>query len=605
MSRSISKWLSGLVALTLMLGMLPMMGAGQSYAQGGSRTFPETGKTVKGRFLEYWNANGGIPQQGYPISDEMQEKNDTDGKTYTVQYFERAIFEMHPENKAPYDVLLSLAGVFSFKKYHPNGVPDQKPSTDNPLKFDAKFTTHVIGGKFRAYWEKNGGLAQQGYPLTDEFQERNLANGKTYTVQYFERAVFELHPENQAPFDVLLSLLGRFEHNRKHSPAGAPITVGLLTDVSGLLAIYGPMIERGFALGLEYATDGTNKVMGHEIKVVVKDTGSDVAKGTSAARELIEKEGAKLLVGAPNSAVALAVSSLAAQNKIPFIAVAAGSPDLTGAAFNPYTFRAGRTSVQDALTLGAAALGMGKKFVQLAPDSAFGHGSANAFYGIIKGGGGTFPINDTAEGAGAVFVPQDATDFTPYVNQLLDSKAEVAVVTWSGAGFTQLFKAMTQLGVFDQMAVATGFGDNQTLKAGYQDVVGSSGLGIYHYTMWDNPVNNWLVQHHKAKYNSPPDLFTGEGFLAAQMIVKALEATSGDAGADKIIAALEGMKLDGPKNFYTIRASDHVLLQEMLLMKLKNVTDPDYKFFELVKRFTPEQTAPPCAVPASLNRCSK
>jgi branched-chain amino acid transport system substrate-binding protein len=89
------------------------------------------------------------------------------------------------------------------------------------------------------------------------------------------------------------------------------------------------------------------------------------------------------------------------------------------------------------------------------------------------------------------------------------------------------------------------------------------------------------------------------------MVVKALEATGGDVGADKMIAAWEGMKLDGPKNFYTIRASDHVLLQEMLLMKLKNVTDPDYKFFELVKRFTPEQTAPPCAVPASLNRCSK
>jgi|GEM_PF-328654 len=604
MFKSTTKWLSTFVALTLMLGMLPMLGAGQSYAQGGSRTFPETGQTVKGRFLQYWEQNGGLPQQGFPISAEMQEKSDTDGKNYTTQYFERAVFEAHPDNKQPFDVLLSLLGVFSFKRYHPNGVPDQKASTDNPFKFTQ--TGKTIGGKFRTYWEKNGGLAQQGYPITDEFQERNLTDGKTYTVQYFERAVFELHPENAGkPSEVLLSLLGRFEHNRKHSAAGAPITVGLLTDVSGLLAIYGPMIERGFALGLEYATDGTNKVMGHEIKVVTKDTGSDVAKGTSAARELIEKEGAKLLVGAPNSGVALAVSSLAAENKTPFIAVAAGSPDLTGAAFNPYTFRAGRTSVQDALTLGAAALGMGKKFVQLAPDSAFGRGSAGAFYSIIKAGGGTFPINDTTEGAGAVFVPQNATDFTPYVNQLLDSKAEVAVVTWSGAGFTQLFKAMTQLGVFDQMAVATGFGDNQTLKAGYQDVVGSVGLGIYHYTMWDNTVNNWMIQHHKAKYNSPPDLFTGEGFLAAQMIVKALEATGGDVGADKMIAALEGMRLDGPKNFYTIRASDHVLLQEMLLMKLKNVTDPDFKFFELVKRFTPEQTAPPCAVPAAMNRCNK
>lgn len=54
-------------------------------AQTGQRTFVETGKTVQGRFLEYWDANGGLAQQGFPISDEMQERSDTDGKTYKVQ----------------------------------------------------------------------------------------------------------------------------------------------------------------------------------------------------------------------------------------------------------------------------------------------------------------------------------------------------------------------------------------------------------------------------------------------------------------------------------------------------------------------------------------
>jgi hypothetical protein len=47
-----------------------------------------------------------------------------------------------------------------------------------------------------------------GYPISDELQER-AEDGKTYWVQYFERARFEFHPENPAPFNVLLSLLGR------------------------------------------------------------------------------------------------------------------------------------------------------------------------------------------------------------------------------------------------------------------------------------------------------------------------------------------------------------------------------------------------------------
>src|SRR3954449_12403587 len=94
-----------------------------------SRFFPQTGKTVEGRFLDYWNSHGGVMQQGYPISDEMQEQSETDGRTYTVQYFERAVFELHPENAAPYDVLLSLIGASQYERKYPPGAPSQQPDT--------------------------------------------------------------------------------------------------------------------------------------------------------------------------------------------------------------------------------------------------------------------------------------------------------------------------------------------------------------------------------------------------------------------------------------------------------------------------------------------
>ncbi|MEO5952271.1 MAG: hypothetical protein ABIQ44_07390, partial [Chloroflexia bacterium] len=48
----------------------------QAVPGSGTKTFPETGKTVTGLFLDYWNSNGGLAQQGYPISDAMQEKSD-------------------------------------------------------------------------------------------------------------------------------------------------------------------------------------------------------------------------------------------------------------------------------------------------------------------------------------------------------------------------------------------------------------------------------------------------------------------------------------------------------------------------------------------------
>src|SRR6516164_8541223 len=68
-------------------------------AQSDCQTFPATGQTVCGKFLQYWNTHGGLAQQGYPISSTFQEQSDVDGKTYTVQYFERAQFESHPENQ--------------------------------------------------------------------------------------------------------------------------------------------------------------------------------------------------------------------------------------------------------------------------------------------------------------------------------------------------------------------------------------------------------------------------------------------------------------------------------------------------------------------------
>jgi maltose-binding protein MalE len=220
------KWLSVLAAGAMLAGTFAFMGGGSS-AQGTSRTFAETGKTVSGRFLEYWNANGGLAQQGYPITDQRQEVSDTDGKSYTVQYFERAVFELHPENKAPNDVLLSLLGNFLYKEKYPTGAPNQKVSTDGAQKFSQ--TNHSVGGKFLAYWNKNGGLAQQGYPISDEFQEKSDLDGKTYTVQYFERAVFELHPENQAPYDVLLSQLGTFRLKAKQSAIAYPAGSGQIT----------------------------------------------------------------------------------------------------------------------------------------------------------------------------------------------------------------------------------------------------------------------------------------------------------------------------------------------------------------------------------------
>ncbi|MGA7729783.1 MAG: hypothetical protein WCD37_00775 [Chloroflexia bacterium] len=196
-------------------GTLKPLAPPASLPGAGSRTFPETGMATTGLFLDYWNEHGGLAQQGYPISGVIGEVSDLDGKAYTVQYFERAVFEFHPEQADPqYKVLLSQLGTFQYKRKYPNGAPGQKANQANGQLFSE--TGHWVGGKFLDYWRAHGGLAQQGYPISDEFTEVSDLNGQPYTVQYFERAVFEMHPENAPPNDVLLSQLGTFQHRMKY-----------------------------------------------------------------------------------------------------------------------------------------------------------------------------------------------------------------------------------------------------------------------------------------------------------------------------------------------------------------------------------------------------
>jgi uncharacterized protein YkwD len=206
-----------ILVLALILSIAPGTPASAQVAE---RCFPETGLCVSGRFLEYWEANGGLPQQGFPITGVIEERSIFDGKLYRVQYFERARFEEHPQNAAPYDVLLGLLGVEQFEAKYAGG----QPSADGafgPNVECAPFpeTGKTVCGPFLTYWRANGGLAQQGMPISDLFTETNPTDGQRYLTQYFERARFEYHPENAEPHRVLLGLLGREQYRgNAHQP---------------------------------------------------------------------------------------------------------------------------------------------------------------------------------------------------------------------------------------------------------------------------------------------------------------------------------------------------------------------------------------------------
>ncbi|MDQ3706208.1 MAG: ABC transporter substrate-binding protein [Chloroflexota bacterium] len=214
----------------MLLSSLPAVG-GQAYAAAQtSRNLGPNNIPVAGRFLEVWTAQGSeqnsVYVNGWPITPRRPEISTEDGRSYETQWFERARYEAHPENRAPYDVLLGRLGatlsegrgsVDPATKQVRNRADAPFVGVDRPADLSATKlwfpeTRHTLSGKFLEYWNKYGGLTQFGLPLSEPFQEVSATDNKTYTVQYFERNRFELHPERagtaQAAYEVELGLLG-------------------------------------------------------------------------------------------------------------------------------------------------------------------------------------------------------------------------------------------------------------------------------------------------------------------------------------------------------------------------------------------------------------
>lgn len=389
-----------------------------------------------------------------------------------------------------------------------------------------------------------------------------------------------------------------------------PIKVGLITDASGALAIYGQMILRSFMLGMEYATgaagtagekfdftaaqENTFTLENCKITVYVADDASTPDTTATIAREMIEVKGVNILVGTVSSGATAVLQGIALENKIPLIVAPAAANDITGVNFNEYTFRTSRNNYQDAINECAYLTKQYTTFVQIAPDYAFGRGSAAAFLDACTLDGGTFVADD-------IFAPLTTTDFTPYMEQIKNSGAESYIVTWAGAGFVPLMQAAKDQGVTETMALGATFIDNVLMPVWYGDAVGSTSGILYHYSAPKNAANDFLKAQDKARYGVMPDLFDADGMNAAIMLVEAIKATNADVTGSVLVAAMEGISFDGPKGTINVRPEDHVAIQDMYILKLLNVTDPDANFYEYVETTRPE---PPCLLPETLKaRC--
>ena len=175
-----------------------------------------TKHNIRGPFLAYFRANGGIDRLGYPRTDAFVE-----GKT-TAQYFDRAVLELGADGAARPRPLGSLLG----NGGRPSPAATPTLGGDDLLYFGSSH--HSLGGPFLRYWLANDGRTWLGAPISEAMAQAvtDATTGQTSqtTVQYFPGWRLELHAEiSGAGQIVIVSTLGD-DMLRRKGWLPAPIT---------------------------------------------------------------------------------------------------------------------------------------------------------------------------------------------------------------------------------------------------------------------------------------------------------------------------------------------------------------------------------------------
>lgn len=364
------------------------------------------------------------------------------------------------------------------------------------------------------------------------------------------------------------------------------VKVSLVTSTSGPLASYGKQYLQGFEAGLDYATDGTGEVDGRKITVLKDDDGGDPAKAVSLAKKRIGQD-VRIIAGSVASGVATQLAPVAEQNQTLFLSGPAATDEVTGA--NDHTFRSGRQTYQDVVTAKSILEAQAESeedesseagdqsVVVLAQDNAFGQANVAAVRDVL-GADGTKVT--------PVLASPTTTDLTPTATKVKAAKADMVFVAWAGDTAQSMWNTLNQQGVLDTSTVVTGL----DIKSSYP-VFGKARDKITllaHYVPGATETEEAeAMRGYFKKKKWQEDLFSPDGFNAAQMVVEAVRAGGDDMDTSAMIKALEGYSFSGVKGENTVREADHALLQPMFEAEFDESGTPS-----VVTTFDPKQVAP-------------
>ena len=155
--------------------------------------------------------------------------------------------------------------------------------------------------------------------------------------------------------------------------AAEPIKIANIEALSGPFEQFGNQSRVGFKMGMEYATNGTMKLLGRSVEIIVRDSQIKPAVGKQLLTEAYKDDKVDLAVGPTSSAVAMAMLPVPMEFKKILVVEPAVSDTITGKDSNRYVFKTSRNSSHDAIGNALVLARPGVSIATVAQDYTFGH----------------------------------------------------------------------------------------------------------------------------------------------------------------------------------------------------------------------------------------
>ena len=340
----------------------------------------------------------------------------------------------------------------------------------------------------------------------------------------------------------------------------ADIKIGFPIPLSGPGAVYGKPILAGAQMAVA-EINAKGGVLGRKFELLPRDSKANADEAVRLARELIIKDGVDFLAGTLTSAEAPAVSTVAKENKIVFIAPTSKSTILTDAQhIHPYIFRVASNTDVEGLA-GATEMARFKDVktvATIAPDYAYGRDSIAAFIAALK------KIRPDIQIVDQQWPKFGEPDFTSFITAQMGKKPDAVYCSLFAGDFVTFVKEATPRGYFkainNRMVDAAEVGTPDEAQALGSDYPYGIIADSYDPVLWganEPPEHKTYIENLKkfthTQYASGWSIVGYQSIYAlAGGITKAGSATS-----EAVAKALPGMSWDTPVGKRTFSVKSH------------------------------------------------